>query len=53
MMPDLRPEIRRGEAVRVADEWFRVSTMEDRKVGGGNGVVGGWSKDVLPKVGSV
>lgn len=29
---DLRREIRRGEGVRVGEEWARVSTMEDRKV---------------------
>ena len=27
---DLRSEVRRGEAVRVGEEWFRVSTLEDR-----------------------
>lgn len=27
---DLRSELRRGEAVRVGEEWFRVSTLEDR-----------------------
>ncbi|GAB5033703.1 transcription initiation factor tfiie beta subunit [Nannochloropsis oceanica] len=29
---DLRCEIRRGEGVRVAGEWFRVNTLESRKV---------------------
>ncbi len=27
---DLRCEVRRGEAVRVGEEWFRVSSLEDR-----------------------
>ena len=29
---DLRSEIRRGEAVRVGGEWFRVNTLENRYV---------------------
>lgn len=44
---DLRSEVRRGEAVRVGEEWFRVSTLEDRCVG----VWGCWRVGVLHGVG--